>query len=396
MKSTRTLLSALSAALLLGLVAGLAVAGPSAGADPTTSTDSTTIPTTATEPSTTDPTSSTTTTPPTTTTESSTTAPTTTDTTPTTTNSTTVGSTTTSTTAQAPVEQSTTQSNTTTTTPSTTTTPGTTTAPPPPPTAPCDTTAITCGNNAATQLAIVSQTCNANSANTLINVNVTTLDGHPVNNVTIQPQTSCLNELHITQIVQQYCMGCTVIVIPPPPAPPPYVPAAPGPPAVQRMMGYCTSNGLAYLEEGQPAWDPNYASAFPATYVPGLGMSCPGGAPPTVPTFTLTVPASFIGQYVNLCIQPPDPRMAPHCHSVRIDAGATISVPVTANVKATVTPVKLAPSAKPRSPKAIAKASKAIASALAAKSAHPKHKAKHTKNAAKHTAKNTTKKGARR
>jgi hypothetical protein len=379
-KSTRTLLSVLGSALLLVLGAGLAVADTSAGADPTTSSTTTTPTTTdagtTSAPTTTDAGTTSTSTPTTTADPTSTAS--------TTTNEATVGSTTTATVTQPPVEQSTTQAN--------PTTPQTTTATPPPPTAPCDTTAITCGNNAATQLAIVSQTCNASSANTLISVDITTLDGKPVNNVTIRPTTSCLNELSITQIVQQYCLGCTIIVLPPPPAPAPFAPAAPAAaPAAERVMAYCmpkpvlrpdgTVGALLYLGEGQPSWDATYAAAIPATYVPGAGMTCPsGGSGTSVPIFTLTVPASFIGQFVNLCLQPPDARLAPLCHSVRIDSGATISVPVTANVKATVTPVKVPAGAKRKSPAAIAKASKTIAAALRAP-ARTKHRKQTTKGA---------------
>jgi hypothetical protein len=236
-----------------------------------------------------------------------------------------------------------------------------------------------------TQLAIVSQTCTTSSANTLISVDITTLDGKPVNNVTIRPTTSCLNELSITQIVQQYCSGCTIIVLPPPPAPTPFVPAPAAPPPPERVMAYCmpkpvlrpdgTTGTLVYLGEEQPSWDATYATAIPASYVPGAGMTCPnGGSATSIPIFTLTVPASFIGQFVNLCIQPPDGRLAPLCHSVRIDSGATISVPVTANVKATVTPLKLSAAARPKSPAVVAKASKLIAAALVARAIkqHPK------------------------
>jgi hypothetical protein len=136
-----------------------------------------------------------------------------------------------------------------------------------------------------------------------------------------------------------------------------------------------TVGTLLYLGEGQPSWDATYATAIPASYVPGVGMTCPnGGSATSVPTFTLTVPASFIGQFVNLCIQPPDARLAPLCHSVRIDTGATISVPVTANIRATVTPVRLPAGARPKSPAVVAKASKTIAAALVAPATkkHPK------------------------
>jgi hypothetical protein len=240
-----------------------------------------------------------------------------------------------------------------------------------PPTAPCDTTQITCGNNASTQVAIVSQTCFASSQNTTLNVQIQTLGGAPVNNVAISPQTSCLNTLQITQIVEQYCVGCTVIVIPPPP-PVIYVPV-PGtdtinsvttnsvtnsvttvetqaPPPPVRLLAYCmpkpvlrpngTTGNLIYLPIGEPQRNPTYGPAVPATFVPGIGMQCPETTGTTVsthvPVFTLTVPASFVGQFVKLCLQPASTTAKPLCHSIRIDLGATISVPVTANVVASV------------------------------------------------------------
>lgn len=369
MKSTRTLLALLVASLLLGLAAGLGVVSPGAGADPGTSTapsSSISTTTTTTPTSTTDPTS----------TDTTSTVPSssssTTDTTPPSTTTTTTPSTTTTTTT-APVAETTGQSST------------TTTVPGPPPTAPCDTTQITCGNNAATQLAIVSQTCTANSANSILNVDITTLSGTPVNDVTITPQTNCLNQLSITQIVRQYCVDCTVIVIPPPPPRPIYeqtvVQNNPTTTIVQHVMAYCmpypvpqpdgTTSTLVYLEEGQPLRDPEWQQAVPATFVPGSGMTCPVGATsPGTPIFTLTVPASFVGQYVNLCIQPSAKGAKPLCHAVRIDTGATISIPVTANIRAQVLPVKLAKSLRPKSRKAITSASSLFAKTLAA-GAHP-------------------------
>ncbi len=80
--------------------------------------------------------------------------------------------------------------------------------------------------------------------------------------------------------------------------------------------------------------------------------------------FTLTVPASFIGQSVNLCIQPTNPAAKPICHSIRIDTGATISVPVTTNVVAKVVKAKLSKKNKPKPRKQIAKASKAFSVSL--------------------------------
>ena len=200
-----------------------------------------------------------------------------------------------------------------------------------PPTAPCDTTQLTCGNNASTQVAIVSQTCVASSQNTTLNVEIQTLGGTPVNNVTISPTTTCLNTLQITQLVEQYCVGCTVIVIPPPPPTPPviYVPEpgtntitvvqTPAPPPPVRVQAYCmphavalpngTTGSLVYLAVGEPQRNPVYAAAVPATFVPGIGMKCPTAttARATVPVFTLTVPASFVGQSLRLCLQPAAP-----------------------------------------------------------------------------------------
>jgi hypothetical protein len=90
-----------------------------------------------------------------------------------------------------------------------------------------------------------------------------------------------------------------------------------------------------------------------------VGYACADGstaAGPDAPVFTLTVPASFVGQYVNLCIQPSDTTKKPTCHSIKIDDGATISIPVASNVAATVTSN---PAVKDKSPKQIAAAASA-------------------------------------
>jgi hypothetical protein len=267
-----------------------------------------------------------------------------------------------------------------------------------PPTAPCDTTQLTCGNNASTQMAIVTQTCTASSQNTTLNVNVETLSGAPVNNVVISPTTSCLNVVEITQLVEQYCVGCTVIVIPPP-APVIYVPE-PGtvtvvevpttitnattttvveqqtssPPPVH-VMAYCmpqpivrpdgTTGSLLYLPVGEPRRDQTYAGAIPATFIPGVGMRCPTGstAAPKVPVFTLTVPASFVGQYLRLCLAPAAPSAKPLCRSIRIDLGATIAVPIASNVSATVLKSNVKPHGS-KSKKEITQASGAFSSIL--------------------------------
>jgi hypothetical protein len=399
--------------LSLGLLSGLAAGADGGTGDPSTTTG-TSVPATSTDPgtstttvpvtsTTTDPGTSTTTVPVTSTTTDPVTSTTTTD--PVTSTTTTVPVT--STTTTDPVTSTTVPATTTTTTdPATTTQPVTTTDPATtsttgpvvtaeniaspmsdsttqstptvtttvpqatttiaaPPTAPCDTTQITCGNNASTQVAIVSQICTASSENTTLNVQIQTLGGTPVNNVAISPQTSCLNTLQITQIVEQYCVGCTVIVIPPP-APVIYV-AVPGtntitnsvtysvttvetpaPPAPVRVQAYCTPKpillpdgkmgNLIYLPVGEPQRNPTYGGAVPAAFFPGIGMKCPNAMTVSahVPVFTLTVPASFVGQYVKLCLQPASTKAKPLCHSIRIDLGATIAVPVTSNVVASV------------------------------------------------------------
>ncbi len=288
-----------------------------------------------------------------------------------------------------PTTDSTTQSGPTT---NTIPTPPATTTIAAPPTAPCDTTQLTCGNNASTQVAIVSQNCVASSQNTTLNVEIQTLGGTPVNNVTISPQTSCLNTLQITQIVAQYCVGCTVIVIPPP-APVIYVPVpgtntitnsvttvvtpALAPPV--RVEAYCmpkpvlrpdgTLGTLLYLPVGEPQHNSKYGKAIPATFVPGVGMKCANASQTTVsahvPVFTLTVPAGFVGQYVRLCLQPASTHAKTICHSIRIDLGATIAVPVTSNVVASVLKgAKTTKGAKSKSKAQISQAANAFASAL--------------------------------
>ena len=235
-------------------------------------------------------------------------------------------------------------------------------------------------------MAIVSQTCTASSENTTLNVEIQTLAGKPVNNVTISPTTTCLNTLQITQLVEQYCIGCTLIVIPPPPPPPPviYVPEpgtntitvvqTPAPPPPVRVQAYCmpkpvlrpdgTTGNLIYLALGEPQRNKTYAAAVPATYVAGVGMRCPTGIDVStrVPVFTLTVPSSFVGQFIRLCLQPASTSARPLCHSIRIDLGARITVPVASNVSATV--VKTKTKTKPVKPK-LAKQISQVASAFA-------------------------------
>ena len=140
------------------------------------------------------------------------------------------------------------------------------------------------------------------------------------------------------------------------------------------------------LLAAQPAHDPRYAGAVPAVYLTGVGLTCPDGetsASDNVPVFTLTVPASFVGQYVNLCLQPANPKVPPTCHQIRIDTGATISVPVTGHVTAGVTPATVSAADRPKSQKQISTAIAAIHTAVSAS----KPKAKH------HTTTSKTKKG---
>jgi hypothetical protein len=274
------------------------------------------------------------------------------------------------------------------------------------PTAPCDTTQITCGNNASTQVAIVSQNCNALSENATININVQTLSGNPVNNVTIAPSTTCLNEVAITQVVEQYCISCTIIIVPPPPPPPP--PPASSPSSVyvtnvtnvtnvtttivtrlEPVVAYCLPrpvlqpNGaigsLVYLDLSQPL-SASDAGAVPATYMPGVGMSCAQGSAPLrrlrVPMFTLTVPASYVNQVVRLCVQQVKRTV---CHDIRINSGATISVPVSSNVTAKVLKEKLPKILKSKSKAEIRKASASFISSLGLGSSSSKSKTSHPK-----------------
>jgi hypothetical protein len=99
------------------------------------------------------------------------------------------------------------------------------------------------------------------------------------------------------------------------------------------------------------------------------------GAGPGV--FTLTVPQSFVGQYLNLCVQPAESAQKPICHQIRIDNGATLSVPVAGNVSATVEQRKLGPQHRPKGAKQISAASALYAAAAGG------------------AAKKTTKRGAR-
>lgn len=362
MKRTHVFIAVLLAALSTGLAAGLATGGADAADGTTTATTPATDPGTSTDTTTTVGTG---TTPTNATTTVDTTTPTA-----------TLGTTTNGTVGTLPTTTSdqTTQSS---GSGGGQTQPTTTTSAPP--VAPCDTTQITCGNNAATQVAIVSQNCNAASGPTLITVQVQTLDGKPVNNYTINPTTTCMNLLAITQIVQQFCINCTLIVLPPPPLPPASAPALPPKPPVRRAL-YCmpqpvlrsdgTRGTMVDLEYGQPYVDPTYAGATLATYTSRVGYTCPNTGTDDLgshaPVFTLTVPASFIGQWLNLCIQPTSAAQTTKCRAIRIDNGATVTIPVTSNVAATVTSATGVKGAtktnvNPKSRKQIKKASDAFA-----------------------------------
>jgi hypothetical protein len=422
-KNNRIMLPVLASLFVLGFLVALGAAGSIASADSagggTTTSASTTDPVTMTDPGTS--TGSGTMTDPGTTTASGTTtaAPgattgaTTTDSSAngggsqTTANN--AGATTAGASVDPPVGQTTTQGS-----------PAATT-----PTAPCDTTQLTCGNNASTELAVVSQTCSTSSANTILNINIQTLAGNPVNNVTIDPTTSCLNELSLTQIVEQYCIACTVIVVPPP-APTVYVPqyitqyvnsGSPAPSTTtvtttvvqqappEKVVPYClprpvveadgTISSLVYLDLSQPLTGGD-AGAVPASYKAGVGMMCPGassfGAPSRVPMFTLTVPASFLNEYLQLCVQPSTAGAKPVCHVVKVGSGSTIAVPVSANVRASViNKAKLAKVVPAKSKAQIAKASSSLLAAVGPAKSGSKQTTKHHTHVFSHVAAKTRK-----
>jgi hypothetical protein len=222
------------------------------------------------------------------------------------------------------------------------------------------------------------------------------MSGNPVNNVTVNPMTSCLNQVAITQIVEQFCVSCTVIVIPPPP--PVQVEEVPSNSTttvvqsttvtvmtstpVKEVIPYClpkpvvqangTISSLVYLAVGRPL-GPAERGAVLATYKRGVGMVCPeasqgGGGEALVssrvPMFTLTVPASFVNQFVRLCVEPARATGKTLCHDVKIDSGATIAIPVTSNVQARVFQTKKTKVAPPKSKQEIAKASAAFGATL--------------------------------
>jgi hypothetical protein len=215
----------------------------------------------------------------------------------------------------------------------------------------------------------VSQNCQ-NTAQDTVQVVVEAPNGAPQGNYTINPQT-CINLAQITQIVQQFCINCTLVVVPPAAAPA----AAPAARTAPARAFYCMPSSILRpdgtygrfvdLVAGQPNSDPRYAGALPAPFdLSQGGYYCPDSSPLTMstamltPTFTLTVPASFVGQTLRLCLQPKNPALKPVCHDVKIDQGATVSVPVTSSVAATIrTGNGKAKSVNPNaSPKALAAA----------------------------------------
>jgi hypothetical protein len=210
---------------------------------------------------------------------------------------------------------------------------------------------VTCGNNAATQLAVVTQNCKSDAtvATSGLQIQILNADGSVAKSVGIDNRSICLNYSQITQIVQQICVNCTLVVqnyysttnqsqtI---------VNGWTGP----RYVGYCmpadrpvergdgTVGWLVFVDEGRPDWDPLYRGASRAPFDRVNGYACPGTASAAVPnTFTLTVPAAFIGQFVNLCLQPADPKAKPICHSVKIDGSSRFAIPVSSNITASIT-----------------------------------------------------------
>jgi hypothetical protein len=167
--------------------------------------------------------------------------------------------------------------------------------------------------------------------------------------VGIDNKSICLNYSQITQIVQQICVNCTLVVQN-------YYSTTNNSTTIvngwagPRFVGYCmpadrprqrgdgTVGWLVFIGEGRPEWDPEYKGATRAPFDPVAGYTCPGTASAAVPnTFTLTVPAAFIGQFVNLCLQPSDPTAKPICHSVQIDGSSKLTIPVKSNITASVT-----------------------------------------------------------
>lgn len=348
MKRKRMLAPMLLVALLLGLATGAAFAragGTDPGASTTAATDTgtTTDPGTTTTPTdtgtTTDPGTTTTTDPGTTTaalgTTSTPTDTTTTSTDPTVTvssptsgsNGGTVGQGADQANVQAPPDTTTTSS----ATPTCSTGPGT-----------------SCGNNAATQIALITQQCSA-ASNVTLTLTIANADGSQPRDIAIQAPVQCNNIAQITQVVRQYCVNCTLVVRQ-------YQvtnvsnTTSTTVVAAAQFAAYCmpkdkpvmrgdgTAGWLVFLPPSQALHDALYAGAAAAQYDPRSGFVCPNAAPAALPaTFTLTVPSSLIGQYINLCLQSAASTGAPVCHSIKIDNAATVTIPVSANLQATVT-----------------------------------------------------------
>jgi hypothetical protein len=200
---------------------------------------------------------------------------------------------------------------------------------------------------------VVTQNCKSDAtvATGGLTIQIVNPDGSIAKSVGIDNKSICLNYAQITQIVQQICINCTLVVQN-------YysttntttnqtvVNGWTGP----HYVGYCmpadhprqrgdgTVGWLVFIEDGQPGWDPVYKGATRAQFDPAAGYTCPGTASAPVPnTFTLTVPAAFIGQYINLCLQPADPTAKPICHSVQIDGSSKLTIPVRSNITASVT-----------------------------------------------------------
>jgi hypothetical protein len=241
--------------------------------------------------------------------------------------------------------------------------------------------------------------------------------------------------LSITQIVEQYCEGCSIVVIPPP-APVIYVPV-PGDNTVtveegtqsytttivnnittpvevstpstvaggKNMVAYCLAapvvqptgqaSSLVYLPIGQ-SLKGTYAGAFPASYKTGKGMVCANTAETVsdttfAPTFSLTVPKSFLDEGLRLCASPTKIGGKTVCRTLKINSGATLTIPVTSNITAKVIQiVKVAPA---KSKKQIAAATSAFATSIGTgKPTITNPATKITKLSTKLGTKNTTKK----
>jgi hypothetical protein len=226
--------------------------------------------------------------------------------------------------------------------------------------------APTCGNNASTQIAVVTQNCTSVASNSLntqggdIKIDISE-NGVPVDSK-IVANSLCLNYAQIFQIVQQLCINCQLVVQN-------FYSSSTTNQTIANgwqgpiYLGYCMPKDRPVLRgDGTTGWlvilqpdaDPIYRGATPAPYDAKLGYICAGtGSAPVPAAFTLTVPASLIGQFVNLCIQPSDPTAKPICHSVKIDGSASVTLPLSANLAVSVTkkPLALTKPLKPLSKK---------------------------------------------